>query len=99
MKNSLDSSLVEFFSSRLHAFTSNLVGLGLVSILPERQIQPALEPETARRAAGHDATDAVVTQPCGSAEDEGVAGLEQDRLQRIAGAKAAEQKPRRAADR
>ncbi len=69
------------------------------SILPERQIEPPLDPEGWRRRARNDARHAVIAQARRPAEDERIARLEQDRFHRLAPPHASEQKSRRITER
>src|SRR6266850_6892746 len=75
-------------ASRLRPMARNLI-----SILPERQVEPPLETELGRRRSGNDPRHAVIPQPRGAAEHKGVARFEQQRLDRIAPLQPPEQEP------
>ena len=70
-----------------------------ISVLPEGQVEAAVEAELAGRAAWNDARDAVIAQARGTAEHERVAGLEQQRVHRITPPHPAKQKSRGVANR
>ena len=67
--------------------------------LPESEVEPALNPEVGRAAAGKDSTDSVISETGGAAEHEGVAGLECDLSNRILALQPPEQKFRSIAQR
>src|SRR5258705_2589964 len=73
--------------------------LVLISILPERQVEPPRDVEIRRRRPRNDPRHAVIPEPGGAAEDERVARFEQQRLNRIAPLKAAKQEARGIAER
>src|SRR5258705_13001766 len=75
------------------ASTLGPIARNLISILPECQVEPSVEPELGRRRSGNDPRHAVIPQPRGAAEHERVTRFEQQRLDRIAPLQRPEQEP------